>query len=310
MIGELNGDFLQWLRGFYYIAHTGSIRKAAQLMNRNPSTLSYQLHSLEQELNAVLFDRRQRTLSITPEGKKLLEWTISMFETLQGLRAEVGAADGCLHGFVTISTTLPPATRMVETLASFHRKFPDVHLKIRRALTYEVVEDVESSRVDFGIAGITADPSNSMLEELFRSRPLLVLRRDNPYRLPRRPGPEDLKNLPFISFLSEGMEDEADPYFGLNARSLPYTKHSVLNVNNYHLMLLYVLQGVGAAIMDEMCVKASTSFGRNWKELATYPLDSFLPTTRYGILVRKCKHLSPQARALMEKIRTEAFVGL
>lgn len=43
MIEELNGDFLQWLRGFYYVSQTGSIRRAAQMMNRNPSTISYQI---------------------------------------------------------------------------------------------------------------------------------------------------------------------------------------------------------------------------------------------------------------------------
>ena len=31
MIEELNGDFLQWLRGFYFIARTGSVRKAAEI---------------------------------------------------------------------------------------------------------------------------------------------------------------------------------------------------------------------------------------------------------------------------------------
>lgn len=75
MLEELNGDFLQWLRGFYYVAKTGSIRKAAEFMHRNPSTISYQIRALEQELNTVLFDRYKKTLRITPEGKKLLAWT-------------------------------------------------------------------------------------------------------------------------------------------------------------------------------------------------------------------------------------------
>ena len=75
MIPELNGDFLQWLRGFYYVAKTGSVRRAAELMHRNPSTISYQLRSLETELNTVLFDRYKKSLQITPEGKKLLGWT-------------------------------------------------------------------------------------------------------------------------------------------------------------------------------------------------------------------------------------------
>ena len=79
MIEELNGDFLQWLRGFYYVAQTGSIRRAAQMMNRNPSTISYQLRSLEEELNTVLFDRYKKSLRITPEGKKLFEWTCLLY---------------------------------------------------------------------------------------------------------------------------------------------------------------------------------------------------------------------------------------
>lgn len=44
MIEELSGDFFQILRGFYYTAQTGSIRKAAQLMNpytRPPSVGRY-----------------------------------------------------------------------------------------------------------------------------------------------------------------------------------------------------------------------------------------------------------------------------
>lgn len=90
MIEELNGDFIQWLRGFYYIAETGSIRRAAQLMNRSASTLSYQLKELEENLNTVLFDRYRKGMLITPEGRKLLDWTISTFETLKGLRSEVG----------------------------------------------------------------------------------------------------------------------------------------------------------------------------------------------------------------------------
>ena len=68
MIEELNGDFLQWLRGFYYVSQTGSIRRAAQMMNRNPSTISYQIRSLEEELNTVLFDRYKKSLRITPEA--------------------------------------------------------------------------------------------------------------------------------------------------------------------------------------------------------------------------------------------------
>lgn len=304
MIEELNGDFLQWLRGFYYIAQTGSIRRAAEMMNRNPSTISYQLRQLEEELNTVLFDRYKKSLVITPEGKKLLEWAVSMFETLRGLRSEVGTVRGELRGTVTLSSTLPFAAQVVGIVAGFRDQHPEVHIKIRRALTYEVVNDVESSKVDFGLTGVTALPEGSDFEELFQARPVLIVQRENTYNLPERPGPDDLQRLPFVSFLSQKMDDSGDPYFGGDMANSPYFRNTVLSVNNYHLMLRYVMRGMGVAVMDEMCLKGSM-YGTEWSSLVSYPLDDLLPIVRYGILVRKHKHLSPQARGLMDKLREE-----
>ena len=87
MIPELSGDFLQWLRGFYYVAKTGSVRNASEILNKTPSTVSYQLKCLENDLGTVLFDRYKKSLIITSDGKRLLDWTITTFETLQGMRA-------------------------------------------------------------------------------------------------------------------------------------------------------------------------------------------------------------------------------
>ena len=95
MIEELGGDFFQHLRGFYFTAKTGSIRKAAQLMNRNPSTISWQIRQLEQQLDTVLFDRYMKRLRITPEGERLLSWTISTFELLRSMKSDINAALDC-----------------------------------------------------------------------------------------------------------------------------------------------------------------------------------------------------------------------
>ena len=60
MIDELNGDFLQRLRGFFYVAKTGSFSAASREMRRNQSTISYQVRQLEESLNADLFLRTGR----------------------------------------------------------------------------------------------------------------------------------------------------------------------------------------------------------------------------------------------------------
>ncbi|HJB65888.1 MAG TPA: LysR family transcriptional regulator substrate-binding protein [Candidatus Mailhella merdavium] len=90
----------------------------------------------------------------------------------------------------------------------------------------------------------------------------------------------------------------------LRTHPRPQTRPSGNSVNNYHLMLRYVRQGLGVAIMDEMCLMAS-SYGTSWSGIVSYPLDTILPSVRCGILLRRHKHLSPQASALIEKIRSE-----
>ncbi len=304
MIEELNGDFIQWLRGFYYIAKTGSIRRAALLMNRSASTLSYQLKALEANLNTVLFDRYKKGMNLTPEGKKLLDWTISTFETLKSLRSEVGNLHGELKGSITLSCNLPVARKIVDSVAAFRAEHQEVNILIRRAMPYEVVNDVEASRVDFGFTGLTTLPEHCEFEKLFLSRPLLITRKDNDYHLPENPELEDLARLPFVSFLSEQMDDKGDSYFGSNATTSPYIKKNAICVNSNFLMLQYVLRGVGVAIMDEMSI-TSSSFNINPSPFKLYSLERFLPVVHYGLLIRKHKHLSPQATALIQQLRED-----
>lgn len=140
-------------------------------MNRNPSTISWQIRQLEQELGVVLFDRYKKSLRITPEGERLLAWTISTFELLRGMKSDVSSPSGVLRGTVSVSSNLPFSAHVVGVVSAFRKAHPEVRIKIRRALTYEVVDDVASSRVDFGLTGMTAESSNCELEELFTSRP-------------------------------------------------------------------------------------------------------------------------------------------
>lgn len=301
MIEELSGDFLQWLRGFYFVASTGSIRRAAELMHRNPSTISYQIRNLEQELNAVLFDRCKKSLHITPEGKKLLEWTITTFETLQSMRSEVGSSDGNLQGRVEIATTLPFAALTTKVISNFIKKNPYVEVSLLRALNFEAQTAVRESKVDFAMTGVLRMPEKDHMDVLFKARPMLVVRRDHPWHIPVVPTVEALQQLPFISFLPQDTDRVGGGQSLERTVRQTYQRKVAISVNNYHIMLRFVLQGLGAAVLDELCLRA-TLFGADWSPLISYPVDHILPNVLYGILLRRNKYLSPQAEALRAEI--------
>lgn len=308
MIEELSGDFLQWLRGFYYVARTGSVRKAAQLMHRNPSTISYQLHCLEEELNVVLFDRVKRSLRITDEGKKLLGWAISTFETLKSLRDSVSNAKGALKGSIHMAGTLPIITLAVPAIARFIHEFSHITLNIERGLSTEVLRSVTESETDFGLAAVFRMPSDVKMEILFKARPLLVYRKPNSWRIPPVPSMDDLKRLPFIGFRPpQGVQDMDFLSATEEMRDIVH-KNALLFVNNYHLIMRFIWHGLGVSIMDELCYHA-THFGAEWEKIAAVPLDHILPNRLYGIMTRKLKRLSPPALTLIKELRAH-FLNL
>lgn len=304
MIDELNGDFLQWLRGFYYVAKTGSLRKAADIMHRNPSTISYQLRMLEGELGTVLFDRYKKSLRITPEGRNLLTWTISTFETLQSMRSSIGNLRGELQGHVSMAATLPMVTMSACAISAFTRKHPRISLVIERGLGVAVRKKVEESEVDFGILPVIRQQDNDKFEPLLTASPILVMRRNNPWRVPAVPQIEDLKRLPYVSFVSGTLQDELLDSADANLMDLKeyIQKNSVIQINNYHLIMRFVWNMLGVAIMDELCFQAS-NFGADWDDMLTISLNHLLPNRVYGILTRRRKHISPQAYAFMDALR-------
>lgn len=298
MLEELNGDFLQWLRGFYHVAKTGSVRKAAKLMNRNPSTISYQLRCLEEELNVVLFDRVKRSMRITAEGRKLLAWTISAFETLKGLRSSVSNVGGALKGRIRLAATLPMLCLAAPAIKSFMETYPQVEITLDRDIASGVQLKVNDCEADFGL--MPAFRPLEGLEILFSARPLLVYARDRV--IPERPDAEDLEKLPFITFpLCQAIASLG--YVALDSPLGELIKRrTVLTVNNNYVMLRFIAAGMGVGIMDEAVIKTSVS-ANDMKDLATSALDHLFPCRLYGAYTLPGKRMSPQSLELLRVLR-------
>ncbi len=127
------------------------------------------------------------------------------------------------------------------------------------------------------------------------------MRKDSIWDIPPIPTEADLERLPFVVFQTSQEESE-QPTPTLQSATRRLQKNTVISVNNYHIIMQFVRSGIGVAIMDELCYRA-TMFGSDWSSIISCPLDHLLPNVLYGILVRRHKHISPQAQALMDTLR-------
>jgi DNA-binding transcriptional LysR family regulator len=79
----MNGLDLRALEIFRAVATEGSVSRAAIKLNRVQSNISTRIKQLEQRLGKNLFLRRNRGLTLTPDGELLLSYTERLFQLSQ-----------------------------------------------------------------------------------------------------------------------------------------------------------------------------------------------------------------------------------
>ena len=79
---------------------------------------------------------------------------------------------------------------------------------------------------------------------------------------------------------------------------VPYTV--ALEVGGWEVIKQYVAMGLGISIVTAICL---TDADR--ARLAVRSLAQYFPSRSYGVVVRRSRHLSPQARAFVELIQPD-----
>lgn len=300
MIDQFNGDFLQWLRGFYHVARTGSIAKGALRMNRSQSSVSYQIQCLERELNVELFKRVNNTLLITPQGTQLLEWSRSAFELIKELRDTLRCDNFELAGKVAISGSMPiiGQNHMSRLLIDFMREHPKVQIQLRACRPLEVLAELDEGIADLGLIALVKPPERYRISPLCRSPFILVTPREHPFALDPHPTREQMQQLPFITYMGNDRNEVYTPW--LTKEQLEgLTGSTVMTVNQYQLVLEYIILGAGCAIMDALSLGMFVDYD---SKTSQYPLDHFLPDLQYSLVTRRHRGLGTAAKALGPRI--------
>ncbi len=300
MIDQFTGDFFQWLRGFYHVARSGSIAHGAKRMFRSQSSVSYHIQCLERELGVPLFKRVNNRLLITPEGSQLLEWTIATFEQVNDLRSSLCSDPQSLSGKVGISGSMPIVgqSEMVALLSKFMQEHPRVQVQLRACRPREAMVDLDEGVSDIAIIAVIKPPERYLLAPLCMSPFVLVTPKNASFELDPVPTREQLQKLPFITYMGNDRSEMYSPWLGkeqLEGLAGP----TVMTVNQYQLILQYIVSGVGCAVMDVLSLRL---FEEDVSKTCQYPLDQYLDDLQYSMVTRRHRNLNSAAIALRQKI--------
>lgn len=239
---------LRHLQHFVAVAEDQHFTRAAERLMVSQSGLSSSIRALERELQAPLFVRTTRRVTLTAAGRALLGEAERILAQVRSAHDAVAAVQGLLRGTLTLGAEQCIAGVHVATLlAAFRRRHPDVEICLRQAGSGALAEEVAAGRLDLAFAVRTQADTDQLRSVPLTSEPMTVLCHPE-HRLATAAvlTPEELGGEAFVDFHPDwGPRRTTDAAFA----AAGVHRNVTLEVNDVHSLLELVHEGLGIAVV-------------------------------------------------------------
>ncbi len=145
------------LRVLVAIADTGSMRRAAERLGVNPSTVSRRLGGLEDALQTRLFDRHPDGLELSGAGEEVLAVARRLHEDVAELQRVVGGRDQRLRGTVRITAAEIMGAIVGQALVGVVEAHPQLDLELTVS---DTMADLDRHEEDVAVRVADAPPDH------------------------------------------------------------------------------------------------------------------------------------------------------
>ncbi|WCL49621.1 LysR family transcriptional regulator [Leptospira sp. GIMC2001] len=140
------------IRMFMEIAEAGTFLKASERMGLTQPALSRQIFLLEKELACKLINRGSKSITLTSEGEKFLEYSYKLRILWNEMNESMKTGDSLINGKYSISAGgTVVAWIMPSVLKVLKRKYPNIQISLREGDLVDTKESLLSGLVDIGI---------------------------------------------------------------------------------------------------------------------------------------------------------------
>lgn len=194
---------LRHLRYFVAVAHEGHITRAAEKLHIQQPPLSQQIRALEQELDAPLFLRHPRGVTLTDAGRSFLadaEAILAQAEhaKIRARRTARGEVGRIAVGFTTSAPFHPLVARAIR---GFRERRPDVSFGLEELGSGELLSGLRDERLDVAFirAGLV-DPEGITVHELLEEDMVAAFPANHPLAKRQRLTLKDLSDETLILY--------------------------------------------------------------------------------------------------------------
>ncbi len=141
------------LKMFLALADTLHFAQASELCHVSPSTLSRNIQQLEQQLSVSLFERDNRTVTLTREGELFVQYAKSSLAQWDVFKHSLENDGDDLLGEISIYCSVTASHSFLhEILARYRQQFPKVEIKLHTGDVVQSLPRVLNEQEDMAIA--------------------------------------------------------------------------------------------------------------------------------------------------------------
>jgi DNA-binding transcriptional LysR family regulator len=291
------GNRLKQLRAFVYTVKLGTLTRAAEALYLSQPSVSLQIKALERELDVILFERTRRRITVTDAGEALYELARPLVEGWERLDKDFRAKlQGLQRGSLTIAAGASTIQYLLPSLVQAYReRMPGVHLELANVTGQDGLALLREDAADFAVGSMLDVPHDLAYEPVYHYDPMLIMPLDHPLAEKKDIAIEDLSPhgliLPPQRLTTYRLVDLV-----FQQRQVPY--NVAIEVGGWEVIKHYVAMGLGISIVTGICLNEEDR-----AHLAVRNMRRYFPQRSYGVVMRKGKYLSAEARAFIDLIR-------
>lgn len=145
---------LHQLRIFCAVVNEGSFRQAAEKLFLSQPSVSQHVAALEKDFDILLFERRGRSISITPEGRALYVLAADLIRQADEIPSRFRDMRSLRAGELKMGASIFAGRHILPApVEEFHRLFPAVSLTLSSGGTASIFSDLRRGTTELAVLG-------------------------------------------------------------------------------------------------------------------------------------------------------------
>jgi DNA-binding transcriptional LysR family regulator len=291
---------LTQLEFFTTVVEEGSFSKAAERVYRTQPAVSIAIRRLEEEIGAALFERSQKSPTLTEAGELVYDYAKRILALRDQARETVAELRSLERGRVRIGANESTSLYLLpQLILQYREQHPNVKVEIYRQVSERLPREVLDRNVDFALLAFEQEDSDLESFPILRDELALIMHPEHP--LAGRDS-VTIKELGKESFLAHNVKT-ASRFKVIEVFAQHHTPLNItLELATVETIKRFVQLKIGLAFVPRMCVREELERGT----LATTPVSGLSYTRNLWATHRRQMTFSHAAAAFLKVLQQNA----